>query len=272
MTRIAGDSSTFGDVPETVDIAMAYANGNWGVATKAELEAKYPNSSHVLIDVNGSRPDVEVRDWENGDKAGSLEQWVVDHNAHTGKKDAVVYCNKSTIPEVRQLTGGQILGKDYFLFVATLDGSEFNGSGVVACQKDGEKQTGGHWDRSVVYLDGFWTSPGSQHHPATTCKPFQEAVRATVDGLWGSITDHHAWALSGASAGQFPYGVPFAQRVVGTVQDDAWGPNSKDACHKTVIAAQKALTDMGFDTHGADGIWGPNTQQAFQSARKSFHI
>lgn len=160
MTRIAGDSTTLTDIPLSVDVAITYANGTYAV-NHAALEARFPHARYgwALIDVNGTAPGAQVRDWETGDKAGSLEQWVIDHNKAAGRKDAVVYCNRSTIPEVRQLTGSQVLGRDYFLWVATLDGSEFTPAmlpGVIACQRDGQAQTGGHWDRSVVYDSSFW--------------------------------------------------------------------------------------------------------------------
>lgn len=290
MSRIMGDSSTFGNVPPMVDIVAAYANGKYGVATPEQMEAKYPNAhyGHVLIDVNGSRPDVQVRDWETGDKAGSLEQWVIDHNKASGVKDAVIYCNKSTIEEVRQLTGSQILAEDYFLWVATLDNSIYTQTGVIACQNKGSAQTGGHYDTSVVVNDDFWKSGNTITIPAPvpgapiiiqvptkvkpSCIPFQEAIRTPADNMWGTDTDNHANAIIKASAGKFPYGVIFAQQVVGTQRDGMWGKNSKLALKLTVANAQRALDVMGFSPGGADGIWGPNTSAAYTQARAACHI
>ena len=162
MTRIMGDSSTFGDVPSSVAIVAAYINGQYGVVTSEQFEAAYPSSryGHVLIDVNGTRPDADVRDWEAGDEAGSLEQWVIDHNKHSGKKNAVIYCDRSTVPEVRHLTGSQVLGTDYFLWVATLDGTVYRSTGVIACQDKGPALTHGHWDSSIVFDDSFWQATG----------------------------------------------------------------------------------------------------------------
>lgn len=109
------------------------------------------------------------------------------------------------------------------------------------------------------------------------CTAFQSAIRVAADNMWGANTDKNAGALIGASgfggeSNKFPYGVKFAQNVVGTLPDNHWGPNSKAATAKTVINAQKALTSMGFDTKGADGAWGPNTDRAYQAARKACHI
>lgn len=158
MTRTMGDSVDIHNIPLTVELVATYADGKMGVDAPALVEQLFPSNRyvHILIDVTGTRPDVQVRDWETGDKSGDLEKWVIDHNKSTGKKDAVIYCNKSTIPEVRRLTKSQVLGVDYFLWVATLDGTLFRGVGVIACQNKGVQQLGKNWDSSVVYDDNFW--------------------------------------------------------------------------------------------------------------------
>lgn len=282
-TRIMGDSSTFGDVPKTLDIIAVYDDGAFGVPGKGQFEARYPHDQfgHCWIDVNGSHPEADVRDWETGDKGGNLENWVIAHNRLKGKKNAVVYCNKSTIPEVRQLTGSQKLGVNYYLFIATLDGTEYRAPGVIACQNKGAKQTGGHYDSSKVYDDRFWQKTGSPAPRPTpsprpgrkpNCKPFQNAVRAPADGFWGPITDKHAGAMIHAVQHQFPYGVQFAQRVVGTVRDGTWGPASESMLRNTTTTVQNALRTMGFHPGSSDGIWGPKTQEAYNLARKACHI
>lgn len=282
MTRTMGDSSTLGDVPHTVDIVGAYINGHFGVATKSQLEALYPEAryGHVLFDVTGSRPDAQTRDWENGDKGGNLERWVLDHNNSSGKKDAVIYCNRSTIPEVRRLTASQILGKDYFLHVATGDGFVYMGTGVVACQDKWSGLTGGHWDSSVVFDDKFWKATGVPHPsppPAPAphkpnCSGFQRAIRTTVDNFWGDDTDKNANTIIQATLNHFPNGVLYAQKVVGTRSDGVWGANSKRSLKDTTAHAQRALDTIGFHPGKIDGVWGAKTGIAYQAARAACHI
>src|SRR5690242_9403767 len=282
MTRTMGDSVDINKVPHTVDIVATYADGHFGVVIEQLLEELFPPDKyfHVLIDVNGSRPDVHVRDWETGDKAGDLRQWVIDHNNHTRKKDAVVYCDRSTIAEVRRLTGDQILGKDYYLWVATLDGDIVRGEGIVACQDKGARQNGSNFDTSVVFdlADKIWpspktpSSPGTPPPPKPDCRSFQRALRAHVDGLWGPDTDKHATALIKSWGDEFPFGVTFAQRVVGTRGDGAWGPVSKRARDLTTANVQRALKSMGFDPGKIDGIWGEHTHKAYNKARTACHI
>jgi hypothetical protein len=276
-TRIMGDSSTFGDVPKNVDIVAVYDDGSMGVPGKGQLEARYPHNKfgHCWIDVNGSHPEADVRDWETGDKAGSLERWVIDHNHLKGKKNAVIYCNVSTIPEVRSLTGSQVLGKDYFLFIATLDGSEHRGPGVIACQNKGAMQTGGHYDSSKVYDDRFWQKtstpaprPNPQPHPRKPdCRPLQKALRITADNKWGPQTNRAAGALIHATENEFPYGINFAQRVVGTKRDGMWGKDSRAQLQNTITVVQNALRTMGFKPGASDGIWGPKTNAAYILAK-----
>jgi hypothetical protein len=195
VARIMGDSTNLAHIPLTVQIAAYYDDGSLGVATPAQVEQRFPHAKYgwCVIDVNGSTPAADVRDWETGDKAGSLEQWVIDHNAAAGKKNAVVYCNRSTIPEVRQLTGSQILGTDYWLWVATLDGTVF-GPGqyphVIANQVKGAQLTGGDWDMSVVYDDTFFL-------PLAKPKPAPKPPKAQVPpGQWNNPK---VWTWASAS-------------------------------------------------------------------------
>lgn len=161
MTWIMGDSTTLTDIPLSVAVAATYGTGQYAVSAAA-VEKRFPHAKYGWnrIDTTGQQPGLcDTRDWETGDKAGSLEQWVIDHNHARGAGTAVVYCNRSTIPEVRTLTRSQVLGRDYWLWVATLDGTVFGPSqyaGVVACQVKGQALTGGHWDMSVVFDGSLW--------------------------------------------------------------------------------------------------------------------
>jgi hypothetical protein len=167
--RIMGDSTNYLAIPADVQIAAFYDDGLYSVAA-ADVEKRFPSAKYgwCRIDVSGGAPQAQVRDWETGDKSGSLEQWVIDHNEASGKKDAVVYCDRSTIGQVRAGTGSQVLGADYHLWVSTLDGTvvtagpEHLGSapytypGVIACQVKGAQLTGGDWDMSLVYDGTLW--------------------------------------------------------------------------------------------------------------------
>ena len=160
MTRIGADAVTLARIPLAVDIAWYYTTGHLGVSTQAQMQAAHPGKVVLGIDATGADPSAAVRDWETGDKGGSLEQWVIDHNKASGRKDACVYCNRATIPEVRQLTGSQVLGVDYWLWVATLDGTMHTGLGVAACQV----ATIGGYDLDVVWDDDWHPSPSGVAH------------------------------------------------------------------------------------------------------------
>jgi hypothetical protein len=161
MTRVMFDSVTPDAIPLTgARLVAGYATGPF--ANLTALHARFPRLPVVSIDTDGSDPAADVRDWETGDKSGSLQDWVIAHNRAATRKTAVVYCNRSTIGEVRLVTGTQVLGVDYWLWIATLDGSVFGPAaypGVIACQDLGATQTGGNYDSSVVFADWWKTSP-----------------------------------------------------------------------------------------------------------------
>lgn len=186
---------------------------------------------------------------------------------------AAEWCKKYGIP-VRRLTSAQLLRK--------------------------EKGFAGHVDVNRAFRESDHSDPGpnfpwrdffnlvNKHLGRTpapagaggrkNCTAYQAAIRVAADNMWGKDTDKNSTALIGASGfagdgdNRFPYGILFAQKVVGTNPDNHWGPMSKDATKRTVVKAQQALTSMGFDTKGADGIWGPNTESAYEAARKACHI
>lgn len=185
MPRIMGDSAAGASaIPGWVDIACYYDDGHLGVETTAEMEAAFPHARYgwCSIDVTGATPAACVRDWEPGDEGGNLQNWVIAHNEASGRKDAVVYCSRDTIGQVRQLTGTQVLGTDYWLWVATLDGTLFGPNQyphVIACQAMGSGQTGGNFDLSIVFNPTLWL-PVTSPAPPTGLRAALEADLAGV--------------------------------------------------------------------------------------------
>jgi peptidoglycan hydrolase-like protein with peptidoglycan-binding domain len=106
-------------------------------------------------------------------------------------------------------------------------------------------------------------------------KAIQRAVGATDDGFWGNDTDKrtHAVRMSSSLKGrQFPFGVKYAQAVVGTGQDGDWGRKSIKAHDQAVIRVQQALKAHGFYKGAIDGQWGPGTDAAFVQAWRKHAI
>jgi N-acetyl-anhydromuramyl-L-alanine amidase AmpD len=119
------------------------------------------------------------------------------------------------------------------------------------------------------------TSKPPHDTPKPDCTRLQRAVRATDDNKWGSNTDKHCEALISATdfgGNEFPFGVEFAQKVVGTAPDGQWGPKSKKAMHFTLKGVQIALSSMGFNAGKADGTWDVVSNKAYEAARKACHI
>lgn len=107
------------------------------------------------------------------------------------------------------------------------------------------------------------------------CTELQRAVRTTPDNLWGPTTDKHLNALRSASrwgGHLYPFGISFAQLVVGTLRDGIWGPKSTAAHDATTKNVQASLRRMGFDPGPLDGVWGSRSESAYKSARRATHI
>lgn len=167
-------------------------------------------------------------------------------------------------------------------YTMELDG--MRGPGTIAAVKRFQKDAGLQQDglpgpktRGALQakLAAKNTKPNPPAAPAPKARPdvtqLQRSVRAAVDNSWGPDTDKRLDALrssSGWGGQKFPYGVHFAQSVVGTAQDGSWGPKSVRAHDATVVAVQAAIQQMGFDPGPIDGKWGPSSEAAFQSARR----
>ena len=85
----------------------------------------------------------------------------------------------------------------------------------------------------------------------------QAAVGATQDNVAGPDTRKRVDAVRKASwwgGHSYPYGISYAQSVVGTIPDGYWWVNSDAAHDETVIAIQKAV---GAEP---DGLWGVETE------------
>lgn len=99
-------------------------------------------------------------------------------------------------------------------------------------------------------------------------KALQRAIGADPDAKGGPDTRKrlHAVKSSAAWGGRsFPYGVKYAQLVVGTAQDNSWGPNSIRAHDRTVAAIQKAIGVR------VDNRYGPTTDAVAQALVKQFY-
>ncbi len=156
--RTMYDGVTLGSIPAHGSQMIAYyLNGHYAVPSVAHVEAMFPGKVLVPIDVTGGRANyARVLDVETGDASpATAAQWVQSFKLvnpsypHGGRP--VIYCNLSTLAAVtlEMHAAGLYAGRDFYLWIATQDGTEFQGPGVVACQTWDR----GGYDESVVYSD-----------------------------------------------------------------------------------------------------------------------
>lgn len=191
-----GDSTTLSDVPLTVNVVATYINGHIGVSTPAQLEARFPHAKygHVWIDVTGANANTaDVLDVETGDATPAIANlWLQSWRVLKRTTFPVIYCNRSNQAAVVAAcaSGGSILGKHYGLWIATLDGTQVSGNGIVACQWKGAKQTGANYDESLVYDSSIWlpVAPAPVPAPTPVPKPAPGPTQAEAEAALTTLT------------------------------------------------------------------------------------
>lgn len=151
-----GDSVTVANIPLNVQIAAVYENGLWP-ADPLAVARRFPATKYVTvwIDVNGSAAaHCQILDVEKGDATtAQAPGWIRARRAVVHTSLPTIYCNRSTYSGLVRTcaVGGLVAGRDYELWVSTLDGTRFTGQGVVACQYQGGATA--KYDLSEVYYD-----------------------------------------------------------------------------------------------------------------------
>jgi hypothetical protein len=196
MTRIMRDSTKLADIPtHQLDILAAYTNGRYAT-TPAQVKAHAPHAAVAWIDVNGSHPEADILDVEQGDATVPVAVlWAkARHVLRPGSYVPIIYCNRSTLTPLFNAMNfaGMRIVRDFRLWVATLDGTTKlpDMTGVTAVQAHGEAQTGGHYDESDVY-DAAWLAPApapvgpfpQRTQPGDTLTKIAAARNTTVEHL-----------------------------------------------------------------------------------------
>ena len=166
MTRIMRDSTNANNIPTDTPIVAGYVNGHY--AWSQAWWDRFPGVwRHAGIDVFGTAPHVAgVLDIEQYDATPAIAvEWVKARNAIHPGYPPVLYVNRDNRSEVERLQrdAGHVLGKDYKLWVATLDGTQHlsDMNGVVAIQY---RDFGGY-DESIVFDDAWHAAPAPVKPP-----------------------------------------------------------------------------------------------------------
>lgn len=152
MNRIFRDSTTAADIPSTgLEGVMGYANGTY--QWKDSDWRQFSGLPWVSIDVLGTDPRADILDYENGDVSTipPAATWVSEHKTAVLDYPPILYSSRDNYSKVLY----PHFGSSVRYIVATLDGSVFTGPDVIGCQWKGEKQTGAHYDETLIY-DNQW--------------------------------------------------------------------------------------------------------------------
>jgi hypothetical protein len=152
--RTMYDATNIASIPLTgAEMIGCYADGTYENVTAAAQ--RFPHLQIVTIDTRGTDPKARVLDYEPGDvqSPASAAAWVRASKA-AGNEYPTIYCDRSDMTTLVPYLGGAglVIGKDVYLWIATLDGTwkQFEGAiGVVAVQYQDE----GGYDISMVFDD-----------------------------------------------------------------------------------------------------------------------
>lgn len=198
MTRTMADTiaSTVGDITaleahQPIDMVAGYANGLY--AWTAADWARFPNQAHVTIDVRGTDIGADVLDVESGDATpADSVTWVRNKLLQKPGYPPVLYVNRSNITQVfnAQNAAGHQVGRDFRLWIATLDGTKSvpDMTGVTAIQYASAAMTKTNVDLSIV-VDGAWkaTAKPPVPTPPPVKLPVPSISQVDADRIAGSV-------------------------------------------------------------------------------------
>jgi len=127
------------------DGAFAWSSDGW---------ARFPSSVVPLSIVVSAVHRGDILDVEDGASSPADCPGWADRFDRPNRRRPTIYCNRSTIDEVRRQMGG----RSFDWWAATLDGTR-DVPGAVAVQFAGETLTGGHYDETVIHDAGWIGSP-----------------------------------------------------------------------------------------------------------------
>lgn len=159
-----GDSAQWKNIPKTVNLAALYRNGLYAV-NPADAAAWFgPKVGLLWIDVDGSQPgSCQILDVEKWDATpDQAPGWIKRRRAVVHTSLPTIYCDRSTLTENGGVIdscqeAGLVAGRDYQLWISTLDGTSVFGPGIVASQYHGGPSA--PFDLSTVYDDRWHPFP-----------------------------------------------------------------------------------------------------------------
>lgn len=120
-TTVASGTTMYDSINGLAIPANAAAVAGYGPPNFAWTNAMWDRFPHALkVEItNRSFSNLGVvLDWETGNEEGGTPHGWIQMRKAAGILRPTIYCNGSTVPQVRQLTGAYLLGQDYDIWLA----------------------------------------------------------------------------------------------------------------------------------------------------------
>jgi hypothetical protein len=239
--RIMYDSTDISSIPLTgVEMIGCYADGTYENVTAAAQ--RFPDKQIVPIDTRGTDPKARVLDYEPGDvqSPASAVAWVRASKA-AGNDYPTIYADRSDMKTLVPYLGsaGLVIGKDVFLWVATLDGTweQYMGAlGIVAVQY----HDAGGYDVSMV-LDDSWIPAAV---PPLTILGMRQSAYTEVAAV------NLAWDAVPGYAGDYEWQIERYSVVTGE-----WALTDQGTTMSTFASQGNLAHDGSYRWRVSAGIW-----------------
>jgi len=195
------DSTDASDIPAKATMVAGYVDGNF--RNVDALKKRFPKAQVVSITVLGA-PGADVCDTEPGNiSIPHAAQWAA--NEVTAGRKPTLYCMASAWDDVKAAVKALGIAGKVSYWVAQYDGKAEIPKGAVAKQYADPKQSGGHFDLSIVA--DHW--PGVDHAGGNHADGASGKIPAQPDGTSELRDDSRDLAVrltSNLSARRLPVG------------------------------------------------------------------
>lgn len=141
---------------------------------------------------------------------------------------------------------------NYGSWVQTIEGNTSSGAAGSQSNGGGVYRRSRGWDSVCAVIRPYYSDAAAGSTSGyTDITGIQRAVGAETDNVLGPDTTRRVYAVVAASSWggrQFPFGIEYAQAVVGTEPDGVWG-DASDSAHDRVVGQLQSAVGVEVDEY-----------------------